>query len=133
MNRHWANGFQTNIKNDIYHVEEQLQAYDPHLYLMYSPSTNEHLIMDGLLELAVMRVPQRGFETLDSRVVDHIKRIHTQNGFSASWEIQESENRRQKEMKRQLDDMAQDYAKEMLPAAKELRLTGRTEGVSTYY
>ena len=30
-------GFQRTFLNDIYHVEEQLQSYDPHLYLMWNP------------------------------------------------------------------------------------------------
>lgn len=133
MNRHWKNGYQTNFKNDLYHVEDQLQAYDPHLYVMYSPNDGTWMVMDAVTELAVMKIPQIGFETLDSRVVERIKRIHTAIGFSASWEIEQAEERRKKESDRKINDIAQDYAKELLPAAREAFATGRTEGVKAYY
>lgn len=118
MNRHWKQGFQRNIKNDNYRVEERLQEYDPTLYVMYNPETNEHLVMDGVLDIAVMRVPQIGFEFLDSRVVERIKQIHTQNGFSAGWELQESENRRLREQERQTEDIAYNMGKDMERAVK---------------
>lgn len=125
MNRHWKHGFQRNMKNDLYHVEEQLQAYDPHLYVMYNPNSGEWLIMDGLMEFAVMRIPQIGFETLDSRVVSHLKKIHTANGFSASWEIKEADERREREQQRQMDDLAYNYAKDMERPVKELAYYNR--------
>ena len=37
MTNAYENAVSTNILNDIYHVEEQLQSYDPHLYLMWNP------------------------------------------------------------------------------------------------
>jgi hypothetical protein len=112
MNRHWKNGFQTNMKNDMYMVEEQLQAYDPTLYIMFNPETGEHLIMDGILEIAIMKLPQIGFETLDSRVVTHIKKIHSYRGFNASYELKESEDRRQREFDRIQEDIAYNLAQD---------------------
>ena len=82
-------------------MEEQLQSYDPHLYLMWNLKNGEHVIMDGLLEMSIMKIPQIGFEQLDSRVVNHIKRIHTANGFSA---VQTVENTEKKTKRRRLND-----------------------------
>lgn len=78
-NRHQVKGYQRNFTNDIYRVEEQLQAYDEHLFIMYNPNDGCWLIMDDVVKLAVMKIPQIGFETLDSRVVTHMKKIHTKN------------------------------------------------------
>lgn len=124
MLRHQVQGYQTNFINDIYHVEEQLQAYDPALYIMYNPNNHSWLIMDGITELAIMRLPQKGFEWLDSRVVTHIRKIHTANGFSASWELQQAEERRQRELDRQMDDLAYNFAKDMERPVKELAYYG---------
>ena len=49
--------------------------------------------MDGLLEMSIMKIPQIGFEQLDSRVVNHIKRIHTANGFSAVQTVENTEKK----------------------------------------
>jgi hypothetical protein len=124
MNRHWKNGFQTTFKNDIYHIEEQLQEYDPFLYIMYNPDTDEHMIMDGLLELAVMRIPQIGFEWLDRRVVDHIKKIHTAKGFNASYELKESEERRQRELEKQQEELSYSLAKDTEKHVRKLAYYG---------
>jgi hypothetical protein len=132
-NRHQVKGFQRTVKNDLYYVEEQLQEYDKDLFIMWNPTTNEHLIMDDVVKLAVMRIPQRGFETLDSRVVAHMKKIHTANGFNATWELNESEARREREQEQKLKDMSDDYAKEMKPALQELATTGRIDGVKKYH
>lgn len=35
-NAYEKRGFQRTFLNDIYHVEEQLQSYDAHLYLMWN-------------------------------------------------------------------------------------------------
>lgn len=113
MNHHQRRGFQTNIKNDIYHIEERLQDYDPALYIMYNPSTNEHLIMDGITELAIMKIPQIGFEYLDARVVDQIKKSHAVSGFNASHEMQEYEDRVEREKEKKLEDMAYWMAKDL--------------------
>lgn len=125
MNRHQVKGYQTNFTNDIYHVEDQLQAYDEHLYIMFNPNDGTWLVMDGVIEMAIMKIPQMGFETLDSRLVEHIRKIHTKNGFSASWEIQEADRLREKEMNRNIDDIAYNYAKDMERPVKELAYYGR--------
>jgi hypothetical protein len=132
-NRHQVQGYQTCFINDIYQVEEQLQAYDPHLYIMFNPIEGTWLIMDDITKLAIMKIPQIGFETLDSRLVSHIKKIHTENGFNASWELKESEERREREQERIMSEMTEDYAKEMLPALRELHDTGRIDGVKRYH
>lgn len=132
-NRHQVNGFQTMVKNDLYYVEDQLKEYDKDLFIMWNPSTNEHLIMDDVVKLAVMKIPQKGFETLDSRLVNHMKKIHSINGFSATWELNEAEERREREEARKLKDMSDDYAKEMKPALQEIYSTGRIDGVKKYH
>lgn len=132
MNRHYQLGFQTTFKNDIYHVEEQLQAYDSTLYIMFNPKTGEHLIMDGLLETAIMKIPQIGFEQLDSRLVDHIKRIHTANGFSAIEEIEQQFRRRERDQEKKLEDLAHDFAKESKEAFHNAYSYGRVDGVQKY-
>lgn len=114
--RHLRQGYQTLIKNDLYMVEERLQEYDPHLYILYHPKLNQWLIMDGLMDIGVMVIPQKGFETLDSRVVEHMKKIHTARGFSAIKEIQKADERREKENKRQKDDLADNFARDMFNA-----------------
>ena len=52
--------------------------------------------MDGLLDMSIMKIPQIGFEQLDARIVDHIKRIHTVNGFSAVQTVEDTEKRQKK-------------------------------------
>jgi hypothetical protein len=124
MNRHWKNGFQTNMKNDLYMVEEQLQAYDPTLYLMYNPSNGEHLIMDGILEIAIMKIPQIGFETLNSHVVDHIKRIHTGRGFDSASEFKAAQDRRDRDFEKQQEEIAYNYAKDTEKSVRKLAYYG---------
>ncbi|MGQ3740808.1 2,3-dihydroxybenzoate--AMP ligase [Bacillus sp. Fil] len=125
-------GFQRTVLNDMYHVEERLQEYDPYLYLMWNPRTGEHLIMDGLLEMSIMKIPQIGLEELDARVVDHIKRIHTANGFSAVQTVEDTEKKRQKEEERKLNDLAEDYARESKEAFWNAHAYGRVDGVQKY-
>lgn len=132
-NRHQVKGYQTNFINDIYKVEEQLQSYDPHLFIMFNPNDGTWLIMDDVTKLAIMKIPQTNFETLDSRLVSHIKKIHVGNGFNATWELQEADDNRERESERVMDDMIEDYAKEMKPALRQIYNTGRTDGVKTYY
>ena len=55
--------------------------------------------MDGLLDMSIMKIPQIGFEELDSRTIDHIKRIHTVNGFSAVQTVEDTEKRDKKKKK----------------------------------
>ncbi|WP_144519649.1 2,3-dihydroxybenzoate--AMP ligase [Bacillus thuringiensis] len=125
-------GFQRTFLNDIYRVEERLQEYDSHLYLMWNPKNGEHVIMDGVLETSIMKIPQIGFEELDSRIVDPIKRIHTANGFSAVQTVEDTESKRQQEQERQLQDLAEDYAKESKEAFWNVHAYGRVDGVQKY-
>jgi hypothetical protein len=130
--RHLKNGFKRWPLNDIYHVEEQLKEYDEHLYLLYNPTTNEHLIMDGLFETAVMKIPQPGFPFLTSNIVDHMKKIHIANGFDADKEIKMAEAKREREHHRVMEDMAEDFARESLEAYKNAYDYGRVEGAQKY-
>lgn len=120
MNHHYRQGFQRTFTNDVYKVEEQLQAYDKHLYVMYNTQTDEHLIMDDLVGLAVMKIPQPGFPVLNSSVVDHMKRIHTANGFSAVHHITASDDAREREYARRSDDLASNFARDTLKSAQKL-------------
>ncbi|KQO18674.1 hypothetical protein [Paenibacillus sp. Leaf72] len=113
MNRHYKDGFTRVMINDLYDVEPQLQAYDEHLYLMWNPHTGEHLIIDGWTELAVMKLPQSGFPELSSRVVTHIRKIHTANGFSASAVIEKADEMREHHMEQRKEQLAKDFAKDM--------------------
>lgn len=133
MNHHYRKGFQTVTKNDPYHIEERLKEVDPYLYIMFNPNTGGHLVMDGYTELAVMKIPQKGFEYLDDRAYWEIRRISPNRGYSAIKEVEERKARREREEQRKLDDLAYDFAKEASPAFKEAFSTGRTEGASTYH
>jgi hypothetical protein len=132
MNRYFREGFQRTFLNDLNHIEEQLQAYDEHLYLMWNPKTGEHLIVDGLLGLSVMKIPQRGFPALSSQVITHMKRIHTANGFSATQHIMKADAAREKEQNRQVEDLAQDFAKEAKDAFTNAYDYGITSGAKKY-
>lgn len=121
--RYNRQGFQRTFTNDIYQVEERLQEYDPNLFIMWNPQTNEHLIVDGLIGLSVMKIPQIGFEVLDSRLVEHMKRIHTANGFSASQHVMNADAAREKEWNRRTDDMADNFARDTLKSAKKIAYT----------
>jgi hypothetical protein len=124
MNRHWLNGYQTNFINDLYNVETQLQAYDKDLYIMFNPSKGTWLIMDNIMNTAIMQIPQHGFETLDSRVVTHIKKIHTATGFNASWEIQQADERREREEERKQEDMIYNMGKDTQKEVRHLAYYG---------
>lgn len=132
MNRHQVKGYQKNIKNDVYHIEDRLQEYDPDLYIMYNPNDGTHLIMDGITELAVMRIPQIGFEYLDARVLQRIRQIHVVNGYSASWELQEAEDRKHREEERVMSDLSYEFAKESKEAFINAFDYGRESGVQKY-
>ncbi|MEI4680263.1 2,3-dihydroxybenzoate--AMP ligase, partial [Bacillus cereus] len=73
-----------------------------------------------------------GFEQLDARIVDHIKRIHTVNGFSAVQTVEDTEKKRQKEEERKLNDLAEDYARESKEAFWNAHTYGRVDGVQKY-
>lgn len=124
MNRHHFAGYQRVFTNDICNIEERLQSYDPDLYIMWRPADNTWLIMDGLMETAIMKIPQMGFETLDSRVYDRIREIHVVTGYSATREIQKAEERHRREQERYMDDMAYNFAKDMERPVKELAYYG---------
>lgn len=129
MNR---NDFKPWPLNDVYHIEERLQEYDPTLYLLYNEKTGEHLLMDGLMDMAIMKLPQPGFETLDARLVIQVKRIHTANGFSAVQEVETHQSRMELEQERKLEDMAQDFAKESKEAYRNAYEYGRVDGAQKY-
>ncbi|MFZ7804953.1 2,3-dihydroxybenzoate--AMP ligase [Bacillus thuringiensis] len=131
-NAYEKRGFQRTFLSDIYHVEERLQEYDPQLYLMWNPKNGEHVIMDGLLEMSIMKIPQIGFEQLDTRIVDHIKRIHTVNGFSAVQTVEDTEKKRRQEEERKLNNLAEDYARESKEAFWNAHTYGRVDGVQKY-
>lgn len=116
MNRHYQNGFTRVMTNDLYDVERQLQDYDEHLYLMWNPHTGEHLIMDGMFEVAVMKIPQSGWPELHGGVVTHIRKIHTQNGFSAVKEVEIADMVREQNFDKKAEELAADFAKEMYRA-----------------
>ncbi len=118
--RYRRQGFTRVTTNDVYHVEERLQEYDEHLYVMWNPNTNEHLIVDGLIGLSVMKIPQRGFPDLSGALVDHIRRIHTANGFSATAQVQAADARREREQDRRTDDMAENFARDTLRSARKI-------------
>ncbi len=120
MNAHYRHGFQRVFTNDLYHVEEQLKAYDEHLYVMWNPKTGEHLIMDGMIEMAVMKIPQIGFPELNSGLVDHMKRIHTANGFSATAQVEASDADRERDQERKREDLAENFARDTLKSAKKI-------------
>jgi len=133
MSSHYERqGFQRAFLNDPYHVNERLQEYDEHLYVMWNPTTGEHLIVDGLIGLSVMKIPQRGFPFLTGNLVDHIRKIHTANGFSASAHIEESDRRRERENQRIQEDLAQDFAKEMKEAGRNAFDYGIVDGKRKY-
>jgi hypothetical protein len=124
MNRHWLNGYRRNFINDIHGVQEQLQAYDKDLYIMWKSEDNTWLIMDDIMNTAIMKIPQQGFETLDSRIVTHIKKIHTVTGFNASWEIQQADERREREEERIQDDMIYNMGKDTHKEVRSLAYGG---------
>lgn len=124
MNRHYREGFTRVFTNDLYDVERQLQDFDPELYIMWNPHTGEHLIMDGVTETAIMRIPQIGFPELSSRVVGHIRKIKVGEGFSAVKVVQEADEMRERELQNKTSEIAFDFAQEMYKADKKSVLMG---------
>lgn len=116
MNRHYRNGFTRVMINDLYDVEPQLQDYDKDLYVMWNPHTGEHLIMDAVIETAIMKLPQLGWPALTSDIVDHIRKIHTLNGHVASKEVEIADAIREAENERKAEELATDFAREMYRA-----------------
>lgn len=132
MGYHERRGFQRVIKNDPYHIEERLQDYDPLLYVLYNPHTDEHLIMDEVTGTAVMKIPQVGFDQLDARVYWEIRRISPERGYSAIEEVEAKEARRQRDKDKRLEDMAYWMAKDLKKPLEEAFHYGRTSGVKKY-
>lgn len=130
MNRHYKEGYTRVCINDINNVEQMLQEYDPDLYIMWNPKDNTWLVMDGQLEIAVMKIPQIGFETLDARVYRRIREIH-QPGFAA-WSLRESEKKRERDEQRFIEDFAHNFANESKQAFINAYDYGRTDGASKY-
>lgn|SRR5690606_10165125 len=124
MNRHYREGFTRVFTNDLNNVEEQLQAFDPELYIMWNPHTGEHLIMDGVTELAIMRIPQQGFPFLSSRVVSHIRSIRVGEVHSAVRMVEEHERQREIENDRRVSEIASEFAREMYRADKRSVVMG---------
>ncbi|WP_217597289.1 2,3-dihydroxybenzoate--AMP ligase [Cohnella sp. GbtcB17] len=120
MERYERDGFTRVFTNDLYEVERQLQDYDEHLYVMWNPHTGEHLVVDGLVGLSVMKIPQRGFPALTTAVVDRIRRIHTANGFSATAHVEAAQDRLERENEKRVHEMAENFARDTLKSARQI-------------
>jgi hypothetical protein len=131
MNRHYYQGYQRVFINDINNIEQRLQEYDPDLYVMWNPKDGTWLIMDGVMEMAIMKIPQIGLTSLDSRVYDRIREIHVQ-GFSAQQVIKEAEEAMEAEEERKMKDLALDFAHEAKDAFLNAYDYGRESGVTKY-
>lgn len=131
MNRHYAQGYQRLFINDINDIEKRLQEYDPDLYIMFNLKDGSWLIVDGMIDMAIMKIPQIGFETLDARVYHRIREIHAP-GFSAQQVIKEAEEKAAQEEQRFIEELSQDFAKESKEAFINAYDYGRTSGVNKY-
>lgn len=132
MNRHYKDGYQRVFTNDINNIEQQLQAYDPDLYVMWNPKDGTWLIMDGMLEIAIMKIPQMGLTALDQRVYTRIREIHVTTGHSATREIEAAEYKMQRDHERFVADLAEDFAKESHEAFVNAYDYGRESNVTKY-
>ena len=126
-------GYQTMHINDVYHIEEMLQKHDPYLYIAYNPNDGTHLIMDGLMDTAIMKIPQIGFEKLDMRAYREIRRISPERGYSVTKELNESENRRARESEKTIDEIASEMAKDSKRAFINAFDYGITDGAQKYH
>lgn len=131
MNRHYFAGYQRVFINDVNGIEQQLQEFDPELYIMWRPKDNSWLIMDAMTETAVMKIPQIGFETLDQRVYREIRRV-AKEGYSAIAEIEANESARKREFERKTNDLAEDFAKEAREAFVNAYDYNRESGATKY-
>lgn len=120
IDRYQRQGFTTVHTNDLYEVERQLQEYDEHLFVMWNPHTGEHLIVDGLIGLSVMKIPQIGFPALTRDVVEHMKKIHTKNGFSATAQVEASDARREADSKKSIEELSEGFARDTLKSARKI-------------
>lgn len=132
MNRHYFEGYQRVFINDINNIEQQLQDYDPDLYIMWKPSDNTWLIMDGMMETAIMKIPQIGLTALDQRVYHRIREIHVTTGHSAIRDIEAAERKMQRDEDAFIADLAYDFAKESKEAFVNAYDYGRESGVTKY-
>lgn len=124
MNRHYQEGFTRVMINDLYDVEPQLQAFDEDLYIMWNPHNGQHLIMDGVTETAIMRIPQIGFPFLSSKVVSHIRSIKIEEQGQIIKQLEENERKREQESDKKADELALDFAKEMYKGDRKSVLIG---------
>lgn len=110
--RHYLEGYQSIIKNDVYHIEERLKEYCPDLSILYNPRTNKWRVMEG--EWCVMNVP---YPTLDDRTYWHMRRIDKFNDFNASEELRKSEEKMEKQREKEQQDMIREMSKDLKKAA----------------
>jgi hypothetical protein len=113
-NRHYDDGFTRVFTNDLYNIEERIQdEVDPDLYIMWNPFTGEHLVMDNVVNMAVMKIPQIGFETLDSRLIPHLQSIRLGEGYSPHETISKHEAKKELESEKKFDDLNDYFAREV--------------------
>lgn len=125
-------GFSRTFTNDVYHVEKRLKEHDDNLYVMYNPNICQWLIVDERNDSIVMKIPQIGFEELDARVVNHIKQIDVMNGYNVVDVIEREEALRDRELKRQQEDLAYNMAKDIKHGVQQAHDYGRDKYTSKY-
>ncbi|MOA24538.1 hypothetical protein D3C78_1452180 [compost metagenome] len=131
MNRHYSEGYQRVFLNDINNIEQRLQEYDPDLYIMWNPKDGTWLVMDGVMEMAIMKIPQIGLPTMDARVYTRIREIHAP-GFSAQQVIKEAEEKAEREEAAFIESLSHDFARESKEAFINAYDYGRESGVTKY-
>lgn len=125
--------YQTMHINDIYHIEEKLQEHDPHIYIAYNPKTGSHLIMDGLINSVIMRIPQINFEVLDMRTYKEIRRISPERGYSAIKELDAQQAKREAREEKTMDEIVKEMAKDSKEAFTNAFDYGITSGKQKYH
>ncbi|OKP91417.1 hypothetical protein [Paenibacillus sp. P32E] len=131
MNRHYREGYQRVFLNDINNIEQRLQEYDADLYLMWNPKDGTWLVMDGVMEMAIMKIPQIGLPTMDARVYNRIREIHAP-GFSAQQVMKEAEDAAARKEQQFIEELAHDFSRESKRAFINAYDYGRESGVSEY-
>ena len=109
-------------------VTELLKEHDPNLQVLYNARTHKWRIVDNTWH-CIMQV---AYDTLDSRTVEHIKRIDSHNGYRAIERIREVEEKIEQEQQRKLEDMSLEMAKDAKEAFNNAYFYGRTDGVNKY-
>lgn len=109
-------------------VIDMLQDHDDTLQIAYNARKGKYRVLDQTFH-CIMQVP---YETLDSRTVEHIKRIDTRTGYRAIDQINAVEAALEREKERRENDMIQDFAKEFKEAAHNVYNYGRTSGYQKY-